>query len=289
MATNRAVALAVAALAFGIAYVVVRGTVETLPPLTLVGWRFLLAGVPLLVLAFPTALRVWRDGLIGGSLLFAGYTLQTYGLAAAPAASVAAVTGVAIVVAPLMAAGWHRTRPSPWSVTSAILAAIGLTLLGPDQRLGIGAGEALALGGALAFAAHLVWLSLSAQRHPVIPYTAVQVTVTGLLGVAAASVFETPRLPTGPEWGAVVGLGLGIGAGAYLIQAWAQTSAGAGRPDLVLGLIPVLAVAVALLTGERPAPLAWLGVALVVVAANLIRTRDTDPALQAAESVTPGH
>ena len=107
-------ALAFAALLFGSTFVVVKEAVTDLPPLGFVGWRFLLGAAAMLLLGIPRGRALWRDGLVAGLLLFAGYATQTVGLAHTTASNSGLITGLYVVFTPLLAAVVARRVPRFW-------------------------------------------------------------------------------------------------------------------------------------------------------------------------------
>jgi drug/metabolite transporter (DMT)-like permease len=283
--------LTIAALLFGSTFVIVKDAIEVLPPFAFVGWRFLIGAGALLLLARPRGGTLWRDGAVAGLFLFAGYSLQTQGLAATSAANSGLITGLYVVFTPLLAAMLGRRRPAPGVLAGAVVAFVGLALLSAGDRFTLQRGDALTVGCAVAYAFHIVVLARVAPRHPVVPLTAVQVLVTAVLSLGAAAATEGFPLPTAPVAAALLLTGLGVSAGAYLLQVWAQTIVGPSRTAVVLALEPVFAAAVAaVVAGERLTGRGWTGASLIVVGiyAVLVFTRGSDE-LPVAESVTPAH
>lgn len=280
--------LTVAALLFGVTFVVVKAAMETVDPLAFVGWRFLVGGGALLLLTIPTSRGVWRDGMIAGLWLFTGYALQTSGLTITGATNSALITGLYVVFVPLLAALVRRRAPSPWAVVGVVLGFIGTSLLTVREDLTFGTGDLLTLGCALAFAGHVVMISRHATRHPVIPYTTVQLLTTAVLGLVGSVVFEGPGLPDRSGWPAIILTGLGVSAIAYLLQVWAQNRVGPSRTAILLTLEPVFAVAAAaLVLSERLTAAGWFGAAIILGAITLVLAKvDDDPIIE-AEAISP--
>jgi drug/metabolite transporter (DMT)-like permease len=281
-------ALVVAAFLFGITFVIVKGVVAGFPPLAFVGWRFAAGAAVLLVLAFPSNTRVWRDGCLAGVLLFVGFVFQTEGLRHTDATNSALVTGLYVVFTPLLVAAWSRRRPSPWVVVGVVAAFVGLVLLTFDDDFRPGPGDLLTLVCAVAFAAHIAFLARTAPRHPVIPFTGAQLAVTALLALAGSAALEGFPLPSGREWGAIALTGVGVSAGAYLLQVWAQTRIGPSRTAVLLTLEPVFALAAgAIVLGERLDARGWLGAVVILAAIQLVLHRDGDSPATDAEAISP--
>ncbi len=289
---NRAAyaALIVAAVLFGTTFVVVKDTVSAFPPLAFVGWRFVIGAGVLLLLAFPRSARIWQDGTIAGLWLLAGFAFQTAGLVTTGASNSALITGLYVVLTPVLGALWRRRLPTSWVVIASVLALIGMALLTVTEDFTVGAGDVLTLMCAVGFAGHIVYLSIAAHRHPVIPFTAVQLAVTGLGGLLLSALFEGLPTPTDREWPALIVTGVGVSAIAFLLQVWAQTRVGADRAAIVLTAEPVFGVlAAAVLIGERLTISGWVGAALIMAAIQLVLARDDAAVELEAEAISPAH
>lgn len=284
-------ALLGASFLFGATFVVVKSALTDIEPLAFVAWRFLLGGLVLALLAIPRGRSIWIDGGIAGLALFAGYAFQTAGLVETSASNSALITGMFIVITPLLSAVFSRRAPGGWVVLGAVIAFCGVALLTGLQDLELSPGDALTLACAVAFAAHIVALSRYASRHPLVPFTAVQLVVTAVLAFGYTALFEGgPSLPERSVWGAIALTGLGVGVGAYLLQIWAQRTVGPATAAVVLAAEPVFGVAVAwVVLGERLTPGGWIGAALIVTAIYLVVVRQPDEGSRAAEAVTPAH
>lgn len=283
-------ALVAAAFLFGITFVVVKSAVAGFPPLAFVGWRFSIGAVALMALALPRSRQLWRDGAVAGVWLFAGFAFQTVGLRYTDAGNSALITGLYVVLTPLFSALWRRRAPSPWVIIGTVVAFIGLALLTIDDRVVLGTGDLLTLACAAGFAGHIVFLSQSAPRHPVIPFTAAQLAVTALLGLTASAVIERPTLPDGAVWPSLLLTGLGVSAIAFLLQVWAQTRLGASRTAVILTSEPVFGVAAAaILLGERLTIGGWVGAVLILLAIQLVLSKASSADTTEAESVSSAH
>jgi drug/metabolite transporter (DMT)-like permease len=125
--------------------------------------------------------------------------------------------------------------------------------------------------------------ALAARRSPAVTVV-VGAHFTGLVGLAACAPFFGDGFAPATDlgWGALAGLGGSIGI-AFLYHGLATT-----RMSVIAPVAAVVGTAVpvvfGVITGERPASLAWVGMALAVPALLLIpaRRRDADPSSTAA-------
>jgi drug/metabolite transporter (DMT)-like permease len=254
---------------WGSTFVLVRDAVAGIPPFAFIAYRFL-AAAALLALLRPPALSRVGPGLLGagvltGLALFAGYGFQTVGLQYTTASNAGFITGLSVVLTPLLGALVLGERPGRWPLAGAVLAAGGLALLSL-QRLEVRRGDALVLGCAVAFAAHILLLGRNAPRYSSYALAVVQLATAGLLGLAWAGV-AGDLAPPGPGmvWLALAITAVAASAGAFLIQTRAQREVSPTRTAVILTMEPVFAGLFGfLLAGERLSGRGWLGAACIL-------------------------
>lgn len=289
--TARAVAaLLAASFLFGATFVVIKSALDSTDPLTFVAWRFLIGAGVLAIFAIPKGREIWKHGSLAGVALFAGYALQTAGLALTSASNSALITGLYVVLTPFLVAVFKRRPPSGWVVAAAAGSFVGLFLLTDTDGFSLNGGDLLTLGCAAAFAFHIVALSRYARQHPVVPFTTVQLAVTAVLAFPASWLFEGSALPPSQAWGAIILTGIGVSVLAFLLQVWAQTVVGASTAAVVLAAEPAFGVATAWVVLEERLDLAgWVGAALIVAAIYVVVTKQRDESSREAEAVTAAH
>ncbi len=263
-------------LLWGSTFTLVKGAMEITSPGIFLALRFALAAAALGVVALWRRDRIgpgfWRDGLLLGLFMLAGFALQTAGLRFTTPARSGFFTGLSVLVVPFIA---HFTlrRAVGWSAWVGVgLAVAGAALLAnpfgeaahPDQALG----DLLTGGCALAYALQISFTSEWSKRHPLIPFTLLQVSVV-LVGALLMIPFEGIRLDAarGAELaGTVAFTGLVMTAGAFFVMNWAQRHTTAVRAALIYALEPVSAASFSwLIIGEQLGLLGWTGGGLIVL------------------------
>ena len=261
-------------------------------PLALVAVRMALASALLLAFMAVTSkgraqLRslqgVVRAGTLVGVLMGVGFLLQIEGLQRTTASRSGFLTGTLVVLVPLIELAVFRKRPALPATAGVVLAFVGITVLSApwsNASHAAWAGDALTLGCALVFAAHVVALGRVAPKHPVSSMLLLQLATTGVLAALAGPMVEaqpfsgTPRL-----WLAVLYLALFPTLLAFGVQTWAQRILPPVRVALLLSLEPVFAaIWAALFIGERLTVSELTGGAIIVLG---VVVGETGAALQA--------
>lgn len=263
-----AVLIAVTAV-WGVTFVQVKDAVALYPLFAFLALRFAIAS---LTLAPPGVRRLWSlgrggwaAGVLAGALLGGGYALQTAGLERTSVSSTGFITGMYVVLTPLLALGLFRVR-----VPGAVWAGVGLTIVGLAVLSGIhgGAvlGDLLVLAGAAVYSLQIVLMERFAPKYDAIAFTLVEMLTAfvGLLAIALA--LRQLHMPHGwTVWGALIVTGVFASALAFLAQTWAQRRASATQTALAFSLEPVWAAFFGFtLAGDRLGPLGWLGCAVIM-------------------------
>ena len=252
-------ALLVATVVWGATFVVVQNALDDLPVFHLLAYRFALGALllaPLFVQRRPADLRpLLRDGVLIGLVLFAGYAFQTAGLLWTTPSRSAFLTGLSVLLVPVL--GWviGTARPRPLAVVGAVAAAAGLWVLtrpaGPGAG-GFNVGDALTVGCAVSFAGHILLVERAMGRHRVAPLAVVQFAVVAAVS-APSLLFDPPTRTqlTANSVSAVLITGVLATAVAFACQLYAQRRLGAVETSVLLTMEPVVAVLVSIAIGRE--------------------------------------
>jgi drug/metabolite transporter (DMT)-like permease len=255
---------------WGSTFFMIKGVVGRMAVADMLAVRFAVAALAMLVL-FARPLRrldgrQWRRGLLLGAVYGVAQLLQTWGLARTSASVSGFVTGMYVVLTPLLATVLLRQRLPAATWLAALLATAGLALLAL-HGLAVDSGVLLTLAAAALYALHIVALS-----HWSRPGDAFAMSTVQMLAIAAVCLLTTlphgPSLPPdGAAWGAVLYFALAAGAGAMLVQTWAQAHLSATRAAIVMTLEPVFAAAFAVAFGSDALGWRMLAGGVLVLAA----------------------
>lgn len=248
--------LLLTALIWGCAFVAQRLGMEHMGPFTYNGVRFALGSLALVPLFLRLErgergrklrrppLGLTRGGLLLGLVLFAGATLQQQGLVSTTAAKAGFITGLYVVLVPMLGLFLgQRTGLFTW--IGAVLAAVGLYFLSVTPGFAIEHGDLLVFIGAFFWAGHVLfigWLTPGLTAGQAVRLSSIQFAACAVLSLAAAFLLEEVTLSailsgTGPIlYGGLMSVGV-----AYTLQVVAQRDAKAAHAAIILNLETVFA------------------------------------------------
>lgn len=190
---------------WGFAFIAQRSGMRSMGPFTFNAVRFLVGGLTLLLIyrlflrklpdrdeSVPLSKNAdWLGGLLTGLVLFAGASLQQVGLVGTDAGKAGFITGLYVVLVPILGLLIGK-RTSPFNWVGALLAAVGLYLLMVTGTFGIARSDLLVLIGALVWAVHVHLVGHFSPRIGAVKLAITQFLVTGVLSLVAAFLFEQP-------------------------------------------------------------------------------------------------
>ena len=273
--------LLLTAIIWGLAFVAQRVGMDYVGPFTFNAVRFALGSLSLLPLILllqkrqsATVTRQYSDGttksvlfggILAGGALFAGASLQQAGLVYTTAGKAGFITGLYVVIVPLLGLFWHQ-RPRIGTWLGAILAAVGLYFLSIAKEFNISFGDLLVLIGAFFWAGHVLLIGWLAPRTNSLKLAAAQFAVCSLLSFLTALAIETMSIAS--IWQAAVPIlygGIGSVGIAYTLQVIAQRDAHPAHSAIILSLEGLFAaIGGWLILGEALSMRSLLGCALML-------------------------
>ncbi len=263
-----AVLVAVTAV-WGVTFVQVKDAVAIYPLFAFLALRFLIASATLVVPAAPRLRGLGRSGaaaaILAGALIGSGFALQTAGLERSSVSSTGFITGMYVVLTPILALFLFRVRIGSAALAGVLLTVVGLALLAGVPG-GSTTGDLLVLAGAGVYSLQIVLMERYAPRYDALAFTLVEMAAAfvGLLAIALAlGELEWPHGWT--VWGALLVTGVFASALAFLAQTWAQSRTTATQTALAFSLEPVWTAFFGFtLAGDRLGALGWSGCAVIM-------------------------
>jgi len=247
---------------------------EYIGPFTYNGIRFGLGSLSLLPLLFYTEKRDHRPKpdiktmvigcALAGAVLFCGASLQQMGLVYTTAGKAGFITGLYVVIVPILGL-FIKQKTSLGMWVSALIAAWGMYLLSVNEAFTVATGDLLVLLGAIFWAVHVLIISwLSPKMNP-LKIAVVQFTACSLLSVLTALVVEevawqgikNAAIPI--LYGGLMSVGI-----AYTLQVVGQQKAHPTHASIILSLEAAFAaVGGGLILGEQLSMRGALGCGLL--------------------------
>jgi len=256
---------------WGYTFVPVKDAVALYPLFPFLAVRFLIATGALALPAAPRlrglGRRGARAGAVLGVLLAAAYAFQTAGLERTTASSAGFITGLYVVLTPVLGLALFREGVGALTWAGAALAVAGLALLSGSPAGGDPVGDLLVLACAATTALQILLVGRYAPSYDAVALTFVQMAVAaaGFAGVAAGlGGFALPRGAT--VWSALLLTALLASALGLLVQVWVQRRMSAARAAILFTLeTPFAALFGAWLEHDRLGGLGWGGGALILL------------------------
>ncbi len=240
--------LLLAALSWGLNFVVTKDALASVSPFTYASMRFLLAAVIMAIIFWKKLNCITREdlkaGCIVGLFLFTSFTAQTLGLTYTTPGKSGFITSIYVIIVPFMHIFISKEFPGFWSIFSAFLALIGLALLSLGENLTVNFGDFLTLICAFLFAGHIISIGIFAPKSDPVVLNIIQFTVVAILSTLVMLIrdgTEFMTLSTG-VWKAILYGVLVCTVGAYGLQTVAQKYTSSSRAALILCLESVFAI-----------------------------------------------
>jgi len=234
---------------WGFAFVAQRVGVKYVGSFTFNGVRFALGTLSLvpLILLFGkkpgdasssgnTVRSAIPAGIIAGCVLFLGASLQQIGLEDTSAGKAAFITGLYIVIVPVLGIFLkHRVQTGTWIGVAAAIT--GLYFLCITEGFSIAKGDKLELIGSLFWAVHILLIDYFVKRTDALKLSCIQFATCSVLSMAVALAFE--RITVNGLWQATIPILYGgicsVGI-AYTLQVFGQKHAKPAHAAIILSL-----------------------------------------------------
>jgi drug/metabolite transporter (DMT)-like permease len=279
---------------WGVTFTIVKDAIRQVDVFVFLAQRFLFAAGVMLPLAVvhkrTVSPVVLRQGVILGLFLFASYAFQTVALLYTTASNTGFLTGLNVVIVPLLGAlvFHHPVSRSVWM--AVVLSIVGLFLLCTNGSLAFNRGDVLAAVCAVCVSLHLLYTSRFARQSSddVIWLTTLQLGTVAGLSSAAAQMRGMPVFDWHPEllWTLIV-CSLIATVFAFLVQTSMQRYISPAQTALIFCSEPVFAALYAYVAaGERLGLFGMIG-ALLILAGMLISELPTRETAAHAPELSP--
>lgn len=206
--------------------------------------------------------------LLAGSVLFAGGTLQQIGLITTTASNAGFITGLYVVLVPVLLAIFWKRRADALTWIASVVAAVGLGLLSTGGTFKLNPGDVFVLLGAFAWACHVILVGMAVKKVDFIPFAIGQFLMVALLNLLLGTVFALKSFPFGlSTWLSIAWLGIFSTAIGFTLQGAGQKHSPSADAAIILSMEAVFASLFGMLfLKERLNWVQWAGCGLILAA-----------------------
>lgn len=237
-------ALLLVALIWGLTFPAIKDALTGVSPFIFLTIRFSIACLFLLIL-YPRSLKklnktTLKAGFLIGMALLAGYSFQTVGIQYTSASNAAFITGLTVVIVPLINIPFSGKLPNKYSLLGGLIAAVGLSLLTLGDNFKVNYGDILLLFCAVSFATHILLVSKYAPIMDSNLITIIQIgTVALISGLFALKLETLPEKFSTEFWVALAICAIPATSLAYWIQNKVQKYTSPAHTAIVFTMEPV--------------------------------------------------
>lgn len=179
---------------WGFAFVVVKNSLDIVPPIYMMAFRFTIATAGLIILFFKKLIKMTKSELIHGVIiglcLFAAYAFQTIGLVYTTAGKNAFLTTFYVILVPFINWIIVKRKPDFYSILAAFISIVGIGLLSLRGDLTMNIGDILTLICGICYALQIVYIAHYSQHDSPIVLTVIQLAVAAILSWIIAPFYD---------------------------------------------------------------------------------------------------
>ena len=273
-------ALLLATLIWGSSFVVLKNTLDSLPIMFILAFRFLVAGVLLSVIFIKKIKKISKAAVFCGGLLgvclFLAYLLQTIGLANTTPGKNAFLTSVYCIIVPFLFWLVDKKKPDKYNIIAAVTCLAGIGLVSLNEDLSFRFGDAMTLVSGIFWALHIVLIAKFSKGHDPIILTILQFFSCGICSLIGTLLFE--ELPQGfqlsESWLQLAYMAVFCTAVTLLCQNWGQSRLPPSNAAILLSLEAVFGVIFSIILYNEPIyPKLVAGFFLIFAATTISETK----------------
>jgi len=260
---------------WGVTFKLVQNAVADIPVFVFLFLRFFMAFL-LMFIIFYKKISFDKDSIKAGAVLgflnFMVFSFQTFGLLYSPSSIVAFITGLYVILTPVVAFFIFKKKISFYSVSGVILAFLGIYFLTGADIKGFGKGEIFTLISTVFVALHINYTDIYSKTknlYTIVTFQFLTVSVLSLFFIP----FENGEINFSKDvFVALIVTVLFATVFAYFIQTYAQKFTTPTKTAVIFAMEPVSAAIFGYFYGEHLSMLQIFGALLVITAMLVTET-----------------
>lgn len=238
--------LVIGTIFWGMTFVFIKEAVETLNVASFLFYRFALAALSLAIVFYKRLAKINVDVIYKGVLLSIplciGFVTQTIGVKYTTASNAGFITGLSVVIVPLIVSMMDRVWPNRATVIAVVLSTAGLALITLNESLSLNVGDWWVFACAFAFAVYVYMVSRESGKHDSILLTLVQLVVVAIFAFVLGVSSEGISIPSSYiEWQGIAFCALLATTFMYTVQNHYQQFLTATSTAIIFSLEPLFA------------------------------------------------
>lgn len=255
---------------WGTTFPIMKIALGDIKPFYFISLRFIIAFLVLTVILNKKLLKInfrtVKIGIFVGLWLFFGYAFQIYGLQFTTASKSGFITGLSVIIVPVLSIFILKERPSLSSWIGVFLALVGMYFLTGFTEAGFNIGDLLTLFCAFSIAMQIVFLSKYIKEEDPLVITWFQITTVMVLGTIISFFESSSGTINTNSIMVIIYTGIFATALAIFVQSRAQQFTTSTHTGLIFSLEPVFAALFSfLILNERLQTMGMIGGALIFI------------------------
>jgi len=269
-----------ATILWGVTFPIMKIAVVSISPVYLIFIRFAIASIILFILFYKRIISSLKgqilSGIYIGVFLYFGYYFQIIGIVYTSAMHSTLITGLYVVISPILAFFLLKESLDKKVIISLFLALIGLILITGILITNVNIGDILTLFSAIAYSFQVVYIDKYSKKYDPLALTFFQIIM-----VVPLSLLFLPFSGIQVAWNntlifSIIYLSIFATALALLLQNFGQQGLDSATASMVFALEPVFGVIFSyFILGETMGPLQILGGVFILIAMILVSSRKT--------------
>ena len=180
--------------AWGSSFPIVSLALKSFLPYSFVMLRYLLASAILLIICFKKLKTINKEtviaGLLVGITVFLGTIFQTAGLLYTTPSKSGFLTGLNVVMVPILIAIIYKKLPERKTVIGVIFSIIGLGVMSINRNMTLNFGDGITIIGAFMFSVQILLVDKYAHKVDLLLFTFIEFFATGIFSIVPSGLIE---------------------------------------------------------------------------------------------------
>lgn len=272
-------ALLATTLIWGSSFVILKSTLDAVTPLWVLAMRFFGASIVIFLAAVGKLKKINREylrgGIIMGSMLAAGFIVQTYGLYYTTPGKNAFLTATYCILVPFLYWVIYKRKPDKYNIIAALLGLTGMGFVCLQNDLSVNIGDILTICCGLFYGLHIIVTAHYVEDRDPVLLTVIQFATAAVICFAFALIFEpTPQNVPTNCWFAIAYLSIMCTGVCFFLQTFGQKYTPPSAAALIMMLESVFGTALSIALGKENLTAGVLcGFALIFIAIVISETK----------------